>query len=83
MSKYNAEFPFPVTFPPQAMTNVLAEVISKKGLKQAHVAGQYLFVLRFTSPRLTLYQQRLKSMRTLLSSLMAVSRNNSKMKNAT
>ncbi|KIL71122.1 hypothetical protein M378DRAFT_65056 [Amanita muscaria Koide BX008] len=38
MSRYNAEFPFPVTFPPQAMTNVLAEWLSKQGLKQAHVA---------------------------------------------
>lgn len=38
MSRYNAEFPFPVAFPPQAMTNVLAEWLSKQGVKQAHVA---------------------------------------------
>ncbi|KAF8639364.1 hypothetical protein AX17_001553 [Amanita inopinata Kibby_2008] len=38
MARYNAEYPFPVAFPPQAMANVLAEWISKKGLKQAHVA---------------------------------------------
>ncbi|TFK56313.1 cofactor-independent phosphoglycerate mutase [Heliocybe sulcata] len=38
MSRYNAEFPFPVAFPPQAMTNVLAEWLAKQGVKQAHVA---------------------------------------------
>ncbi|GBE77285.1 cofactor-independent phosphoglycerate mutase [Sparassis crispa] len=38
MSRYNADFPFPVAFPPQAMTNVLAEWLSKQGIKQAHVA---------------------------------------------
>ncbi|KAJ7740847.1 BPG-independent, partial [Mycena metata] len=32
--------PFPVAFPPQAMTNVLAEWLSKKGIKQAHIAGR-------------------------------------------
>ncbi|OBZ68548.1 2,3-bisphosphoglycerate-independent phosphoglycerate mutase [Grifola frondosa] len=30
MSQYNAEFPFAVAFPPQAMTNVLAEWLSKE-----------------------------------------------------
>lgn len=39
MSRYNAEFPFHVAFPPQAMTNVLAEWLAKQGVKQAHVAG--------------------------------------------
>lgn len=38
MSRYNADFPFPVAFPPQAMTNVLAEWLSKQDIKQAHVA---------------------------------------------
>ncbi|KAG6867133.1 hypothetical protein C0993_006451, partial [Termitomyces sp. T159_Od127] len=38
MSRYNAEFPFKVAFPPQAMTNVLAEWLSKQGVKQAHIA---------------------------------------------
>ncbi|KAH9854492.1 cofactor-independent phosphoglycerate mutase [Lenzites betulinus] len=38
MSRYNAEFPFHVAFPPQAMTNVLAEWLAKQGVKQAHVA---------------------------------------------
>jgi 2,3-bisphosphoglycerate-independent phosphoglycerate mutase len=40
MSRYNAEFPFPVAYLPQAMTNVLAEWLSKHGIKQAHIAGQ-------------------------------------------
>ncbi|KAF8719160.1 hypothetical protein AX14_011381 [Amanita brunnescens Koide BX004] len=38
MSRYSADFPFEAAFPPQAMTNVLAEWISTKGLKQAHIA---------------------------------------------
>ncbi|KAF8630593.1 hypothetical protein AX15_002840 [Amanita polypyramis BW_CC] len=38
MSRYNADFPFHVAFPPQAMANVLAEWLAKKGIKQAHVA---------------------------------------------
>ncbi|KIK55304.1 hypothetical protein GYMLUDRAFT_47871 [Collybiopsis luxurians FD-317 M1] len=38
MSRYNAEFPFPVAFPPQVMTNVLAEWLADKDIKQAHVA---------------------------------------------
>jgi len=38
MSRYNAEFPFSVAYPPQRMTDVLAEWLSKKGIKQAHIA---------------------------------------------
>ncbi|KAJ7486954.1 cofactor-independent phosphoglycerate mutase [Mycena latifolia] len=38
MSTYNAAFPFSVAFPPQAMTNVLAEWLAAKGVKQAHIA---------------------------------------------
>ncbi|KAJ3775333.1 BPG-independent [Lentinula raphanica] len=38
MSRYNSEFPFPVAFPPQVMTNVLAETLASQGVKQAHVA---------------------------------------------
>ncbi|KAK0187274.1 cofactor-independent phosphoglycerate mutase [Armillaria mellea] len=38
MSRYNAKFPFHVAFPPQAMTNVLAEWLSKHDIKQAHIA---------------------------------------------
>jgi 2,3-bisphosphoglycerate-independent phosphoglycerate mutase len=40
MSQYKKEFPFKVAFPPQAMTNVLAEWLGAKGVKQAHVAGE-------------------------------------------
>lgn len=43
MSRYNAEFPFEVAFPPQPMTNVLAEWLGKKGIKQAHIAGLYIY----------------------------------------
>ncbi len=38
MSRYSADFPFAVAFPPQAMTNVLAEWLAKEGAKQAHIA---------------------------------------------
>ncbi|WWC85795.1 2,3-bisphosphoglycerate-independent phosphoglycerate mutase [Kwoniella dendrophila CBS 6074] len=38
MSRYNAEFPFNVAFPPQGMTNVLAEWLGKQGVKQSHIA---------------------------------------------
>ncbi|KAG7440103.1 cofactor-independent phosphoglycerate mutase [Guyanagaster necrorhizus] len=38
MSRYNVEFPFHVAFPPQTMTNVLAEWLSKHDIKQAHIA---------------------------------------------
>ncbi|KAJ7815753.1 hypothetical protein B0H13DRAFT_2380877 [Mycena leptocephala] len=38
MSRYNSEFPFAVAFPPQAMTNVLAEWLAAQGSTQAHIA---------------------------------------------
>ncbi|KAF8147827.1 phosphoglycerate mutase [Crassisporium funariophilum] len=38
MSTYNADFPFAVAFPPQPMTNVLAEWLAKQGVRQAHIA---------------------------------------------
>ena len=41
MSTYNSEYPFPVAFPPQPMTNVLAEWLAKHDIKQAHVAGNF------------------------------------------
>ncbi|KIM39466.1 hypothetical protein M413DRAFT_446970 [Hebeloma cylindrosporum] len=47
MSRYNLEFPFAVAFPPQPMTNVLAEWLAKEGATQAHVAGKY-FSLHFS-----------------------------------
>lgn len=40
MSKYNSEFPFKVAFPPQTMSNVLAEWLTKQGLTQSHIAGK-------------------------------------------
>jgi 2,3-bisphosphoglycerate-independent phosphoglycerate mutase len=40
MSRYNGDFPFPVAFPPQGMADVLAEWLSKQGIKQMHVAGE-------------------------------------------
>ncbi|KAL1967588.1 hypothetical protein VTN77DRAFT_3103 [Rasamsonia byssochlamydoides] len=38
MTQYKTDYPFPVAFPPQHMGNVLAEWLSKKGVKQSHVA---------------------------------------------
>jgi 2,3-bisphosphoglycerate-independent phosphoglycerate mutase len=38
MTQYNAKFPYPIAFPPQKMTDVLAEWLSKQGIKQCHVA---------------------------------------------
>jgi len=38
MTQYNTKYTFPVAFPPQHMGNVLAEWLSKQGLKQCHVA---------------------------------------------
>jgi 2,3-bisphosphoglycerate-independent phosphoglycerate mutase len=40
MSRYNAEFPFDIAFPPQGMTNVLAEWLSINEVSQCHVAGE-------------------------------------------
>jgi 2,3-bisphosphoglycerate-independent phosphoglycerate mutase len=50
MSTYNSEYPFAVAFPPQPMTNVLAEWLAKHDVKQAHVAGNVsplLYALNF------------------------------------
>jgi 2,3-bisphosphoglycerate-independent phosphoglycerate mutase len=38
MTQYNTKYTFPIAFPPQHMGNVLAEWLSKKGLKQCHIA---------------------------------------------
>ncbi|KAJ1831029.1 hypothetical protein LPJ70_006796, partial [Coemansia sp. RSA 2708] len=38
MTQYKADFPFPAAFPPQKMTDVLAEWLAKQGVAQAHVA---------------------------------------------
>ena len=39
MSRYKSDFTFAVAFPPQAMSNVLAEWLAKEGIRQAHIAG--------------------------------------------
>ena len=38
MTKYDANFPYPILFPKEAPENTLAEVISHAGLKQLHTA---------------------------------------------
>jgi len=58
MSRYNASFPFPVAYPPQAMTNVLAEWLAKHDIKQAHIAGQSMRASPPSFPELTLSQKR-------------------------
>jgi 2,3-bisphosphoglycerate-independent phosphoglycerate mutase len=44
MTRYNAEFPFPIAFPPGSMDDVLAEWLGKHGVKQCHVAGWFLVI---------------------------------------
>ncbi len=46
MSKYNPAWTFPVAFPPHSMANVLAEWLSKQGVKQCHIAGERNFQKR-------------------------------------
>ncbi|KXL46875.1 hypothetical protein M433DRAFT_65004 [Acidomyces richmondensis BFW] len=38
MTRYKTDFTFPVAFAPQVMDNVLADWLSKKGVKQVHIA---------------------------------------------
>lgn len=38
MTRYKTDFNFPVAFAPQVMDNVLADWLSKKGVKQSHIA---------------------------------------------
>ncbi len=38
MCEYDENFPFPVIFPKEKVHNTIAEILSKQGLKQAHVA---------------------------------------------
>ncbi|KAJ3993598.1 PGM protein [Lentinula boryana] len=38
MSQYNPTFPFPIAFPPQTMTNTLAQTLSLNSIHQSHVA---------------------------------------------
>lgn len=80
MTRYNAEFPFPIAFPPTSMTNVLAEWLAKQGVKQCHVAGKYLppySNVDRTSDRLRL-RQKPKSTPTSPSSSTEVSKSNSR-----
>lgn len=38
MTRYNTDFKFPIAFPPQVMSNVLAEAIASQGASQCHLA---------------------------------------------
>ncbi|KAJ3168898.1 hypothetical protein HDU88_001225 [Geranomyces variabilis] len=38
MSRYKSDYPFPIIFPPQAMTNVLAEWLGEHKVPQSHIA---------------------------------------------
>lgn len=38
MCEYDESFPFPILFPKDKVQNTIAEILSKRGLKQAHVA---------------------------------------------
>jgi 2,3-bisphosphoglycerate-independent phosphoglycerate mutase len=38
MTRYKTDYTFPLAFAPQVMDNVLADWLSKKGLKQCHIA---------------------------------------------
>ena len=38
MTRYKTDYPFPIAFTPQHMGNVLAEWLSKQGIKQCHIA---------------------------------------------
>ncbi len=38
MTEYEADFPFPVAFPPQSMQQILGEVIAAQGLRQLRIA---------------------------------------------
>ncbi|KAI7219112.1 phosphoglycerate mutase 2 [Hortaea werneckii] len=38
MTRYKTDFTFPVAFAPQVMDDVLADWLSKKGIKQSHIA---------------------------------------------
>ena len=38
MTEYEADFPFPVAFPPQSLQQILGEIVSKRGLRQLRIA---------------------------------------------
>ena len=79
MSRYNAEFPFPVAFPPQQMTNVLAEWLSKHDVKQAHIAGAHVSH-EMPPVQVADIMQRRRNTPTSPSSSTAASKSNSKAK---
>jgi bisphosphoglycerate-independent phosphoglycerate mutase (AlkP superfamily) len=62
MSRYNSEFPFAVAFPPQPMTNVLAEWLAKHDVKQAHVAGNFLIYYMRVTPSMMVYLKKRRNM---------------------
>ena len=62
MSRYNSEFPFAVAFPPQPMTNVLAEWLAKHDVKQAHVAGNVSHYFMCFIPLMMVYLKKLRNM---------------------
>jgi hypothetical protein len=63
MSRNNVDFPFAVAFPPQAMTNVLAEWLSMHEVKQAYPASRHhppsFCILRLVYPPSLLHRQNL------------------------
>jgi 2,3-bisphosphoglycerate-independent phosphoglycerate mutase len=46
MTRYSEEFNFPTLSPPQSLSNILAQVVSKENLKQCHIAGNN-YILNF------------------------------------
>ena len=62
MSTYNSEYPFAVAFPPQPMTNVLAEWLAKHDVKQAHVAGNLFHYYMCFIPSMMMYLKKRKNM---------------------
>lgn len=40
MTRYSEDFNFPILSPPQSLSNVLSEVLSKENLRQCHIAGK-------------------------------------------
>lgn len=50
MTEYDATLPIPVAFPPEHIADTLAETVSKKGLRQLHIAEtENTPTLRFSS----------------------------------
>ena len=82
MTRYNPSYTFPIAFAPQSMTDVLAEWLAKKGVKQCHVAetekyahGEFSDTFDPVPSMLTIHQSP--------SFLMGVPRNSSRTKTET